>query len=108
MTTLHDMNLIAFASVSLLLVSGCVVHDRHAEILEVSADCGHHDGGALAPDSAPVELYAEAGHDADNWADPPTSCFDCPVGQIGECAILCTNIGGYIAGDGNPFQCCHW
>lgn len=100
------MNLISFAAVSLLLVSGCVVHDRHAEILEVSADCGHDAG--TAPDAAPVELYVEAGHDADNRADPPTSCFDCPDGQIGECAILCTNIGGYIAGNGYPFQCCHW
>ena len=68
-------------------------------------DANHDSDREVLQDAA---LYADGGHDAANPADPPSSCFECPVGQAPQCAALCTEIGGYMTGDGYPYQCCHW
>lgn len=111
------MKLMALAAVSLILVTviGCGSSQEPGTEPSVPSvvlsDAGSDGPGATTPgDSGEADsaLYADSSHDAGNPADPVTSCFDCPPGQVQECAILCTKIHGYIAGDGNPYQCCWW
>ena len=110
------MKLMAMAAVSLILatVVGCGSSQEPDAVSAADAgDSGSHppahsrDGGTTPGDSE-ADSSSDAGHDADNPADPVLSCFDCPRGQTLACANLCTEIGGFIAGDGEPYRCCHW
>ncbi len=105
----------AAAVALLLLLTGCGTPQGPEGAPYTTRDASSEEADRSAPgvqepsDAAPeAQVYADSGHDAANPADPVNSCFDCPEGQIQECALLCTQIGGYIAGDGYPYQCCHW